>query len=464
MSDLSPMMRRVKAMRYGKIAIPRKGRIRLILICLTLLVVIKIVIFVIKPGTQKTGKKDKAVKSRIADTSQKIKTGALSYEDVVEIAKVQPFNLTKNKDTISIKGKELIRHISLDTTLQALGTRLMKMYKPKYGAIVAIHPGTGRIVSLISFCNDTCPFLGNDLYCKSIFPAASVYKTITAAAAIEKGNYTSQSLMKHIGRKSTLYRYQLEKDLRSFQEIPLEEAFAFSINPVFARLGMYGVGPDAVIEYGQKFGFNTTVPFELANEPSKLSSLDSQFTIAELASGFNEKTILSPLLGALIASAVSEKGVMPRPYLFDSIAIKNDSCIYRAEIKDWRKPIKESTAKELRNMMQSVARYGTARKSFKTIRQSSQFDNFEYGGKTGSVDKDTTGRVDWFVGFARNPADKDQRIAIGAVTVHGAYWTVHSSYLAEEYFRAYLKSLIKKELEKNKTLVTSKVAHHVDTK
>jgi hypothetical protein len=42
------------------------------------------------------------------------------------------------------------------------------------------------------------------------------------------------------------------------------------------------------------------------------------------------------------------------------------------------------------------------------------------------------------------------------VTVHGAFWTVHSSYIGAEYFRSYIGSLRKLEqlkIEKQKTIV-----------
>jgi cell division protein FtsI/penicillin-binding protein 2 len=119
----------------------------------------------------------------------------------------------------------------------------------------------------------------------------------------------------------------------------------------------------------------------------------------------------------------------------------DDTCIYKAAKETWRTPIKESTSKELKKMMSRVSRYGTARKSFRYIHQSRRFSEIEYGGKTGSVDKDGIGRVDWFIGFARNPLEKEQQIAVSVVTVHGSNWTVHSAYIAAEIMRIYIRSL-----------------------
>jgi cell division protein FtsI/penicillin-binding protein 2 len=380
----------------------------------------------------------------------------LSYSDVSEMVQKTDHRFEGAVDSVSKSGKTYLVHYSLDSSLQKLGTRLMKMYHPKYGAIVAVEPSTGRVLSLISYENDSVPKMGDELYCRSLFPAASVFKTITSAAAIEKANYSSQSIVRHVGKKSTLYKYQLVKDLTSFTELPFEEAFANSINPVFARIGMFVVGESGLEDYGSKFGFNIQVPFELPNESSRLIATDSSFSLAELASGFNQHTTMSPLFGALIASSICENGKMPRPFMVDSVSMNSDSCVYRAENELWRTPIKEGTARELRTMMQSVARYGTARKSFRLINQTNKLESIEYGGKTGSVDKDSAGRVDWFIGFARNPLKPQERIAIGVVTVHGAFWTVHSSYIAAEYFRTYIGSLRKTEqlnADKQKTIV-----------
>jgi cell division protein FtsI/penicillin-binding protein 2 len=105
----------------------------------------------------------------------------------------------------------------------------------------------------------------------------------------------------------------------------------------------------------------------------------------------------------------------------------------------WREPIRQTTADVMKGMMSRVAQYGTARTAFRYIKHSSNFDNIAYGGKTGTVDEDKLGKIDWFVGFASNPSDPKQRIAVGVVTVHDQFWTVHSSYIAAEIFRKYIK-------------------------
>jgi cell division protein FtsI/penicillin-binding protein 2 len=193
-------------------------------------------------------------------------------------------------------------------------------------------------------------------------------------------------------------------------------------------------------EFLGRFGFNEPIPFELPADESRAAVNDSTFRLAELASGFNRQTRISPLYGALLAAAVSNNGSMPLPTLVDSITDVNTG--FRAYVASpgvWRAPIGARAASEVRTMMRAVARYGTARKSFVYVKRSGCFSKIEYGGKTGNIELDGTGRVDWFAGFARDPADPGLSIAVAVVTVHGPYWTVHSGFIGAEMMRAFIR-------------------------
>lgn len=457
MSFQSPMMRRIKVEKSrAQSMLSKKGIARAILIIIGLVIGINVFGAIVNSSKKdKLSASDKPLKDdeRKKDNKKKKAENGykLSYDDICRIMHGSTCQFDDNVDTLPVEGKLCRFNYSIDSSLQKLGKKLFKIYHPKYGAIVAIEPSSGRVLSLLSYENDSVPKISDVLYCKNTFPAASVFKTVTAAAAIELANYRSESVVRHVGKKSTLYKYQLIKELSSFTELPFEEAYASSINPVFARIGMYVLGEDNIESYGRKIGFNAHIPFELPCDTSLLIGTDSAFNLAELASGFNENTRLTPLHGAMIAGSICENGRMMHPTVVDSV-IENDSVLlYKRDNEIWRTPLREGTARELRTMMQAVTHSGTARKSFRDVRRTSIFDSVEYGGKTGSVDKDTTGRVDWFIGYARNPYRPKERISVGIVTVHGAYWTVHSSYIAAEYFRVYIGNLRKAEKHKKES-------------
>jgi cell division protein FtsI/penicillin-binding protein 2 len=319
----------------------------------------------------------------------------------------------------------------------------LKQYHPKYGAAVVLEPGTGRVLSLVSYTREGEAAIGDNLFCSNVFPAASIFKIVTSAGAIEKLGIGAQSIIRIRGANHTLYQSQLQKDLSACsREVTLEESFAYSINPAFARMGLFYIGSRGLEQFAERFGFNEPIRFELPCDNSIFVNSDSAFTVAELASGFNQKTCMSPVFAALMASAVSNHGRIFLPTLVDSITdLTSHEKVYQRERQLWKKAVEPRTAEELVTLMRKVAEYGTARKAFRYLKQSYQFDVIDYGGKTGSVDKDQLGRVDWFVGFCRHRTNHRLHIAMGIVTVHDDNWTIHSSFIGAEIMRRYIQRL-----------------------
>jgi|WetSurMetagenome_2_1015567.scaffolds.fasta_scaffold00022_19 penicillin-binding protein A len=460
----SPMMRRVG--RAGappgfatRFRIPRKGRIRLALVLVVLVAVIKLLLSVKGPAAKPAAvapppaAESPSAPGAVPRTQPAERHSLLglfktdipgrpfSSAVLAEVLRRHPPRLNVPADTVASGNRSFVFHYSFDSTVARCGLALLKQYHPKYGALVALEAHSGRVLALVSYTREAEAPLGDDLFARSIFPAASVFKTVTASAAIERGNMNPESRLPLAGRRYTLYRFQLKEELSSYEPVSLQDAYAYSINPVFGRIGVYVLGPDVLREYMDKFGFNCSIPFELDNEKpvAGVADKDSALFVAEIASGFNDKTTMSPLFGAMLAAGVSEKGRMPVPFFVDSVTCGDSDVFFRASPRVWRSPVRESTAALVKGMMERVARYGTARNSFRYIKHTAGFDDIDYGGKTGSVDKEGLGKVDWFVGFASNPQDAKQRIAVGVVTVHDQFWTVHSSYIAAEVFRKYIK-------------------------
>jgi penicillin-binding protein A len=369
-----------------------------------------------------------------------------TFEEVSALLQGQSLRLHLAQDTLEVGRRRIRVHYSIDTALQNEARILLHRYHPKYGAMAMVEAHSGRVLLLASYVNDGEPFLGRDLYCRSLFPAASVFKIVTAAAAIERGKLTPESELRQVGRNHTLYSFQLEPELKNHRTITLKDAFAYSINPVFGRIGIYVLGGDGLREYADRFGFGQPIPFELHADSATVGNCDSAFGQAEVASGFNQDTRMSPLFGALLGAAVCGNGIMTAPRMVDSMVDARDNRrIYAGETRPWRLAAKPETAGQVKLLMREVIRYGTARESFRDVKRSRRMRDMEYGGKTGSVDRDGVGRVDWFVGFLHDPSDERLRVGVAVVTVHGAYWTVHSSYLAAQMLREHVRETDKRD-------------------
>jgi penicillin-binding protein A len=448
------MMRRVTTGAFlTRLRIPRKGRIR---VALALVLVAGVAVILRRHGPAAgatpvfecadsvAGQDESPAAQPERETSlppePRPAPGGYSSQQVTDLVRRHSPRLTAPADTISVWGRSLTVHYTIDTLLQRYGRTLLGRYHPKYGAVVLLDARSGRVLAMVSYTNEGEPFLGRNLACRAYFPAASIFKVVTAAGSVEKGSLGPQSELHHAGRNHTLYNFQLERELKQSRLVTLADAFAYSYNPVFGRLGIYVLGREGLHQYAERFGFGAVVPFELAVDSAVLGTCDSVFDQAEVASGFNQQTSMSPLLGALMAGAVVDGGAMMRPHLVDSITdTRGGERLYRANAALWRSPIRASTATAMCTLMENVVRYGTARRSFAEIKRWGRSRELELGGKTGNVDRDGIGRVDWFVGYVRDTRDGRASVAAGVVTVHGQRWTVHSGYIAAELFRTYIR-------------------------
>jgi cell division protein FtsI/penicillin-binding protein 2 len=316
---------------------------------------------------------------------------------------------------------------------------MFERYKPDYGALVSLDAETGEILALVSYTKNPKDDLGN-LALRATFPAASVFKVITAAAAVDRAMITPDTVIPFNGASHTLYRRQVfgKKRNRWTRYITLKEAFAKSVNTVFAKVGLEYLDPDVLLEYARRFKFSSKFPTDVPVEVSHFRPPgDDDWRMAEVASGFNRDSTLSPLQGAMIAAAIVNDGEMMVPHIVSRIYDGDGRTLYEAAPEVDSKVIDPHTAKQLRQLMAATVKNGTSRKMFRDLVRKPAYDDVEFGGKTGSLmGTDPAGKTDWFVGYARAGS---RRIAVAAITVHKRYWTVRSAYLARKFLERKLQ-------------------------
>ncbi len=344
-------------------------------------------------------------------------------------------NLGEFPAEIVVSGKPASVTYTFDAEAQAHMEKLFKKYNPDYGAFAAIDASSGKILSLVSYTRKPNE-IGN-LALKAVFPAASIFKIVTAAAAMDQSRLAPHSTISYGGRNTTLYRNQVLKS-RSYGErlMSIKEAFARSVNTVFGKIGVFVLKPSELENYAGKFLFTDALALDIPFESKAVRvSKEDPFHMAELASGFDRDTSLSPLHGALISAAVTNDGVMIEPHLVQTLKAPDGKVIYEASPTEFAASMHPSTAAQLRELMRETVRNGTARKSFRGALPRFQKAGIEVGGKTGSLTSlSPRGKCDWFVGYGLFPSS---RIAIAALTVNVDKWQVKSSYLAREFLEGY---------------------------
>lgn len=318
---------------------------------------------------------------------------------------------------------------SIDQSLQEKMELLFKRYRPDYGSFVAIDPQSGRILSMVSYSSaDEIKHLS----VKATFPSASVFKVVTAAAAIELKHFKHSSLFAMNGRNHTLYKSQVFRTRFSkwTRVMTLGDAFALSVNSIFGKLGVFHIGAEALMSFATRFGFNRDIGTDLRVEKSVSEVPMNDWELAEVSSGFTLSNRMSPLLGASIAATIANDGRMMKPYVVSRLSDSEGEVIYEGTPRFDGQVVSGKTAFELKRMMQATIQRGTSKKSFRGF--SLDENGITVGGKTGSLTGDAPeGKYDWFVGFAEAAG---RRVAVSALTINKQYWKVKSSYLARKAF------------------------------
>ncbi len=326
---------------------------------------------------------------------------------------------------------------SVDPALQATVDELFRAHRPSFSAFVALEPRTGKVLALTGYARQNSgPAC---VWQRATYPAASVFKIITAAGALKKGLLEYDSPVSYRGNLYRLGPQKLIASSRRDLQTHFDEALGKSNNVVFGRVAKKVVGSQLLRETSEAFGFNHPIQFDFPVEASRaLIPEGSSYELARCGAGFGNVT-LNPLHAAMIAATVANGGVMMRPYLIEEISDEEGGPLYEAETEVVGQPISAKTALDLTRMMSRTVEDGTAAKVFQRYGRP-LLKKVSICGKTGSLTgNDPPGHYDWFIGFA--PAE-NPKIAFAAMIVNQDNARVKGAFVAQ----AALKTFFREEL------------------
>jgi cell division protein FtsI/penicillin-binding protein 2 len=375
----------------------------------------------------KTAEKDNSSSSEVvAEVKKIVHSGASSL--------LQGSSATKKSSSSLARPKTAILQQKVNTYL--------KRYKPQNAAYLLVDAHSNKILAHGQWADSSLQQDGS-YFPRSTFPAASLAKIITAAAALESDDYTASSKIPQIGRYHTLYKRQLKvpKHYKG-PTVSLKRAFASSINPAMGVIGQK-LGGGALEKTSRKLGFNVNFKDSIIQK-SNFTPPDSGYALAEVACGFTQETTISPLLAAAISRSIQQEKALELPYL--PLSQKGNFLAKPGNLEI--SPLKGNTYKDLQKLMKATYTSGTARTSLKKEVFSQYRSKINIGGKTGTLDgKSPKGRYDWFLGYAENKLDKNNAVIIVVMQVHGKLRTLKSTsitgLLINDWAKNYLRILKK---------------------
>jgi len=301
------------------------------------------------------------------------------------------------------------------------------------GAAVALDPWTGEILALASSPSyDPNLFIGalsaadwrrlsgpdhpqQDRATTALYPPGSLFKIITAAAALEAGETSVNDWFKctgvfHIGS----WRLRCWKR-DGHGDVNFTQGFGRSCNVMFAALGRR-VGPEGLAAMARRFGLGRPTGVDLPDESAGLVPTPEwkqerrkqpwyPGDTCQMAVGQGD-CLITPLQMAQVVAAVANGGKLMRPHIILEMA---GDAGPREPVIASDVGLRTSTLEAIRGGMKAVVAPGGTAARIAT-------DEYAIAGKTGTAQVTGGAPHAWFAGFA--PAD-DPKLAVAVVVEHG---------------------------------------------
>lgn len=344
---------------------------------------------------------------------------------------------------------------TIDAAAQRAGARGLR---GKAGAVVAIEPRTGRILASVQSptfdpnilsshdpkeirayyeklqADTRKPLLNRPIV--ALNPPGSTFKLVTAAAALESGKFTPDSVLP--GPKT--YPLPLsEKEVRNWNrtacgsggQVTLEGALAISCNTAFAWLGN-DLGADALRAQAQRFGFDNRFEVPLRAAMSRFPADPDEPQTALSAIGQYEVRATA-LQMAMVAAGIANQGTVMNPYLVQEIRGPDLAILQTTQPEVFSEAMSPTNASLLTGMMVNVVENGTG--------SNARIPGVRVAGKTGTAQTgNDRPNVAWFVAFApaRNP-----EVAVAVVIEDAGVEEVSGNALAAPIARQVIEAVLR---------------------
>ena len=236
------------------------------------------------------------------------------------------------------------------------------------------------------------------------YEPGSVFKTVTASAALEEGIVTDidqegqfccTGAIEVAGTRIKCWRYYRPHGSES-----LRQALMNSCNPVFIGLGQK-IGVTKYYEYLRKFGLFSKTGIKLPGEANSIFVKEEKAGPVELATiSFGQRFEITPLQMITAVSSIANNGVYIKPRIVKSIQNSITDEITEMPIETGEQIISKENADKVLSMMNSVVSEGTGKNA--------QVTGYEVGGKTGTSEDgvNTNKYVTSFCGVAETDNPK----------------------------------------------------------
>lgn len=351
-------------------------------------------------------------------------------------------------------------HLTLDNRLQRIAE---ESFQGRSGALIAIHPSTGEILAMVSqpsydpnqfsqrmtpeqwrllASNPHHPMQNKGLQAQ--YAPGSIFKLVTALAALEKGAITPETKFTCNGTFSLGSNLFHDWKQGGHGTLNLQQAIANSCNIYFYNTALK-TGIEEITRVARELGLGAPSELGLGDEAKGVIPKQNHtrgsggwYPGNTVMAGIGQGMVtVTPMQAVMMVSAIANGGTLYRPWVVRKVETLDRELIEEYGPELVRKVnIDPDNLAIVREGMQAVVNEGTGGRA--------KIPGLRVAGKTGTAQVVQNGgpqRSDqrdhaWFVAFA--PVD-DPQIAIAVVVEHGGFGGQVAAPIAKSLLEAWFK-------------------------
>lgn len=352
-------------------------------------------------------------------------------------------NASEWPETLKLGDRSAKIEYSFNPELETYIKKILKQYRSDYSTVTVVDNESGQVLAAVGHVGKNNKF-DSSLVLTATHPSASLIKIITAAELMQNTKVNRGTPFEFRGKSTTLFKYQLNesKKNRWVRTQSFESAFAQSNNVIFGKAAIQNLDSVRLVKMAENFGYNQALINEFDFMKSYINGASDDYQLAELASGFNDETVISPVHAAAMASIIANNGVLKSPRVISRLVdSKTGELVWENALVE-KRVLSAEASKEMQGMMEMTIDGGTARKSFRKMNTGYK-NALEIGGKTGSITGGKPfGKRDWFAAYAiPRDSERGKGISISVMNVNVKRWHVKSTMLAKNIIEYYYNNI-----------------------
>ncbi len=237
------------------------------------------------------------------------------------------------------------------------------------------------------------------------YEPGSTFKTVTAAAALEKGVVSLTDTFSCPGFRMVEDRRIRCHKVGGHGTETFVQAIMNSCNPVFIDVGQR-IGVEDFYGYFQKFGLLSKTGIDIPGEASTIMHKMENIGAVELATiSFGQSFQITPIQLATTISSIINGGTRVTPHFGVEIRSSEGELLKRFRYETTEGIVSKETSETMRYLLEKVVSEGGGNKAY--------IEGYRIGGKTATsqtLPRGTNKYISSFVGFA--PADDPQVLAM----------------------------------------------------